>query len=223
MKYLTVIFVVFSLLACNAQKTSTDSEALPVSEKIEKARSDESLKSAYFASGCFWCVEAVYESVEGVVEVISGYSGGTEQNPSYKAVSAGRTSHAEAVEVIYDPEKVSFETLVDVFYGSHDPTQVLGQGPDHGAQYRSVAFYTSVEEKSAIEAKIERLYKSGAFADGEIVTEITAFEKFWDAEEYHQDFERRNPNQGYVRAVSIPRLKRFQKQFPDILKKEASH
>jgi len=223
MKYLTLLILACSLFSCNAQKPSTQLENLTVLEKIDHARADKTLSSAYFSSGCFWCVEAVYESVEGVVEVVSGYSGGSEKNPSYKAVSAGRTSHAEAVEVIYDPKKVDFKTLVDVYYGSHDPTQVLGQGPDRGAQYRSIAFYSSEEEKMIIENKIKSIYDSGALAAGQIATEIIPFEKFWDAEEYHQDFERRNPNQGYVKAVSIPRLKRFQKQFPDILKKKAVH
>jgi len=219
MKYCILTLCCFVLFACQAQHDHADAmtdEA--VIAKQEKARAMVRSERAYFASGCFWCVEAVFESVEGVVETISGYSGGTEENPTYKQVAGGRTSHAEAVEVIYDPSVVDFKTLVTVYYASHDPTQVLGQGPDRGSQYRSIAFYQSDAEKQIIEDYIQSLYQEGDYEKGEIVTEITAFEKFWDAEDYHQDFERRNPTQGYVKAVSIPRLLRFQKKHPELLK-----
>lgn len=174
--------------------------------------------TAYFAAGCFWCVEAVFESVEGVEEVISGYSGGKESDANYRDVSNGITDHAEAVEIFYDPEVISYETLLKVFFGSQDPTTPDQQGPDRGSQYRSSIFYKNEAEKKAAEAYIKELERKKVF-DAPIVTEVVPFEKFYDAEGYHQDYEKRNPNQPYVRSVSIPRLHRFQKKFPELLKK----
>lgn len=173
---------------------------------------------AYFASGCFWCVEAIYESVEGVSEAVSGYAGGQTKNPTYRSIGTGTTGHAETVAVYYNPKKVSFQTLVDVFFGSHDPTTVNGQHPDYGTQYRSIAFYTNVEEKNIIEQTIKKLNKE--VYKGKIATEVTQLTKFYEAEEYHQNYEKRNPYNSYVRNVSIPRLHRFKKKFPHLLKKE---
>lgn len=178
----------------------------------------EGLKKAYFASGCFWCVEAVYQSVRGVHEVYSGYSGGETINPNYNQIGTGRTGHAEAVEVHYDPKIVSFGTLVQVFFGSHDPTTPNRQGPDRGSQYRSIAFYQNESERETIQKYIELLEEKNIFSK-EIVTEVVAFDRFYFAEEYHQDYEKRNPNNPYVRNVSIPRLRRFQKAYPELLKK----
>ncbi|MFK8059972.1 MAG: peptide-methionine (S)-S-oxide reductase MsrA [Polaribacter sp.] len=175
-------------------------------------------KVAYFASGCFWCVEAIFESVEGVEEAVSGYAGGFTKNPTYQSIGTGATGHSETVAVYYNPKKVSFETLVTVFFGSHDPTTKNGQHPDYGSQYRSIAFYSSNSEKQIIDKAITKLNKE--VYEGKIVTEVTKLKKFYKAEEYHQDFERRNPNQGYVKAVSVPRLNRFKKKFPELLKKE---
>lgn len=175
------------------------------------------LKKAYFASGCFWCVEAIYESVIGVREVVSGYAGGSKSDASYDKVSAGVTDHAETVMVEYDPNIISYAQLVDVFFDSHDPTTSDQQGPDRGRQYRSAIFYTSEAEKQIALAAIQKINQSKMYADA-VVTEVSPFQGFYAAEEYHQDFERRNPNQGYVRAVSIPRLKKFQKKRPDLLK-----
>jgi peptide-methionine (S)-S-oxide reductase len=179
----------------------------------------QNYETAYFASGCFWCVEAIFESVKGVKEVISGYAGGTEENPTYEQVGSGRTSHAEAVEVYYDPKEISYTELVQVFFGSHDPTSLNRQGPDRGTQYRSIAFYKNPQEKKIIEAYMAALEESGVYQDP-IVTEVIPFTKFYDAEDYHQDYERKNPNNSYIRQVSIPRLNRFKKNFPDYLKEE---
>lgn len=176
-------------------------------------------KKAYFASGCFWCVEAIFESVDGVAEAVSGYAGGKEKNPTYQQVGSGQTGHTEAVEVYYDPEVVSFETLVKVFYGSHDPTTVNGQAPDYGTQYRSAIFYQNESEKKIALAYKTKLDKSKKYSDP-IATEISKLTTFWKAEDYHQNYERLNPNQPYVRQVSIPRLNRFKKKFPELLKKE---
>lgn len=205
------LFVALPFMMC-----SSPNDAQPMVQK-DRAKL-EGLSVAYFASGCFWCVEAVYESVEGVEEAISGYSGGKEKNPSYRQVSAGATGHAEAVAVYYDPEVVDFRTLVKVFYASQDPTTVNGQHPDYGSQYRSIIFYSNEEERAIAMEEKKLLGESGMYSEP-IATEISAFVKFWEAEEYHQDYERRNPNQPYVRSVSIPRLNRFKEKMPEVLKK----
>ncbi len=175
-------------------------------------------ETAYFASGCFWCVEAIFESVKGVKEVVSGYSGGTEENPTYEQVGGGMTHHAEAVEVYYNPKEISFTALVQVFFGSHDPTTLNRQGPDRGPQYRSIAFYKNDSEKKIIENYIAALKDEKVYGDDAITTEVTKFEKFYDAEDYHQDYERKHPNNPYITNVSIPRLNRFKKNFPNYLK-----
>ena len=157
--------------------------------------------------------------MKGVKEVISGYAGGTEENPTYEQVGYGKTSHAEAVEVYYDPKEISYLELVQVFFGSHDPTSLNRQGPDRGAQYRSIAFYKNSEEKKIIETYMAALEESGVYGSP-LVTEVTAFTKFYDAEDYHQDYEKKHPDNSYIRNVSIPRLNRFKKNFPDYLKEE---
>lgn len=178
-------------------------------------------ETAYFASGCFWCVEAIFESVKGVKEVVSGYSGGTEENPTYEQVGGGMTHHAEAVEVYYDPKVISFTALVQVFFGSHDPTTLNRQGPDRGPQYRSIAFYKNDSEKKIIENYMTALKEQKVYGEDPITTEVTKFEKFYDAEDYHQDYERKHPNNSYITNVSIPRLNRFKKNFPEYLKEGA--
>lgn len=221
MKKVLSVLVIALLFSCNntaqninsKQQAVIDADPVVVSIKNGKAR-------AYFASGCFWCVEAIYESVEGVEESISGYSGGYTDNPTYEASNTGRTGHAEAVEIIYDPNVVSFATLVDVYFASQNPTQVNGQGPDRGSQYRSIIFYQNDEQKNIIEAKKEALAKE---LNAEIAAELYPFQKFWVAEDYHQNYERLHPNQRYIQGVSIPRLKRFQAKMPEVLKKNAKH
>ncbi len=178
-------------------------------------------EKAYFASGCFWCVEAIFESVKGVKEAVSGYAGGTEENPTYQQVGGGLTSHAEAIEVYYDPKVISFTALVQVFFGSHDPTSLNRQGPDRGTQYRSVAFYQTDEEKEIIEAYIGALKNQNVYDGEPITTEVVELTKFWVAEDYHQDYEKKNPNNSYIRNVSIPRLNRFKKNFGEFLKEDA--
>ena len=217
-----ITFLAFTVLfSCNnsaqninkKQQAVIDADPIVVPIKDGKAR-------AYFASGCFWCVEAVYESVEGVEESISGYSGGHTKNPTYEASNTGRTGHAEAVEIIYDPNVVSFATLVDVYFASQNPTQVNGQGPDRGSQYRSIIFYQNDEQKKIIEEKKAALAKK---LDAKIAAEVYPFQKFWIAEDYHQNYERLHPNQRYILGVSVPRLKRFQAKMPEVLKKNTKH
>lgn len=225
-----IIMVGLALLgmACSSPKNKEGKVAASNNNPTAVATANTSqkdlkdLSKAYFASGCFWCVEAIFESVKGVEEAVSGYAGGKEPNPTYQQVSAGATSHAEAVEVYYDPEVVDYETLVKVYYGSHDPTTVNGQAPDFGTQYRSMILYTNEEEKTIAEKYKQDLEASGQYSQP-IATEIEPLTTFWKAEEYHQDFERRNPNQSYIKNVSIPRLNRFKKKFPALLKEEAQH
>ncbi|MCA0133018.1 peptide-methionine (S)-S-oxide reductase MsrA [Winogradskyella alexanderae] len=217
------IFFVLSIAFCfnchNQAQINPKQQAVINADPVEVPLTNGKAK-AYFASGCFWCVEAIYESVKGVDEAISGYSGGFTENPTYELSNTGRTGHAEAVEVIYDPNVVSYDTLVDVYFGSQNPTQVLGQGPDTGSQYRSIIFYQNDEQKKIIEQKKEALAKK---LDAKIAAEVYPFQKFWVAEAYHQDFEKRNPNQRYVRAVSIPRLNKFKAKFPELLKESSKH
>lgn len=218
-KHLSLIAAFTTLLVsigCSQQKTDrTLQEKMQKLDPVEVPLKD-GLARAYFASGCFWCVEAVYERVEGVKEAVSGYSGGHTENPTYESSNTGTTGHAEALEVIYDPKKVSFETLVDVYFNSHDITQVNGQGVDIGSQYRSIIFYQNKEQKKIIDEKIAKLNKE--LAPEEVAAEVYPFQKFWKAEGYHQDFEKINPNHPYIRNVSIPRLKRFEKKFDGPLK-----
>ncbi|WP_196890002.1 peptide-methionine (S)-S-oxide reductase MsrA [Aureivirga sp. CE67] len=187
----------------------------PVNPEVTVVKNGEAV--AYFASGCFWCVEAVFESVKGVKKAYPGYSGGTKPNPTYQEVGAGLTDYAEAVEVIYDPKVVSFETLVRVFFGSQDPTTLNRQGPDIGKQYRSIAFYENPEQKKTIENVIKELNRTTY--KGKITTQVEPFKKFYRAEAYHIDYVEKHPDNPYVRRVSIPRLNEFKAKFPQYLKK----
>lgn len=210
------LFILIST-SCNSKNKETAKNQVPLEKTIQDLSKYE---TAYFASGCFWCVEAVFESVKGVKEVISGYSGGNEKNPTYQQVAYGRTTHAEAVKVYYDPKVISFETLVKVFFGSHDPTTVNGQGPDMGPHYRSIAFYENDQEKKIIIDYMTQLRADKVYSKP-LATEVTKFEVFYDAEDYHQDYEKNNPNDRYIRNVSVPRLQKFQNKYPELVKKEA--
>jgi len=219
MKYLSFLPLVMMsivLMASNCSEKSIPTETAVKASMSKEIQEGESV--AIFASGCFWCVEAIFESVEGVSEAVSGYSGGKAENANYKVVSSGYSKHAEAVKVYYNPKVVSYETLLKVFFGSHDPTTLNRQGPDSGPQYRSAIFYNNEMEKKAAEEYIAKLSLEKIFR-GPITTEVSKLEKFYDAEAYHQDYERNNPNQPYVRSVSIPRLKTFQAKHPELLKK----
>ena len=206
----TVVVLAVTLLSFSQKKE----------EKLKEVSVETSSETqvAYFASGCFWCVEAIFESVNGVEEAVSGYAGGHTKNPTYKTIGTSRTGHAESVAVYYNPKKVSFQTLVTVFFGSHDPTTKNGQHPDYGSQYRSIAFYKTQEERQLIENTIKKLNED--VYQGKIVTEVKKMEKFYPAEEYHQNYERLHPENPYVQKVSIPRLNRFKRKFPELLKKE---
>ncbi len=216
MKYIG--FYTFTLMiclfttACSADQGGKNQ----VSANSINTQKYNNLDSAYFASGCFWCVEAIYETVKGVKEAVSGFAGGSKKNPSYQEVAYGRTNHAETVKVYYNPEQVDFKTLVKVYYGSQNPT-TKGQDPDFGEQYRSIIFYTNKREKKIAKNFKERVASSGKYNDP-IVTKIKSLEAFWQASEKHQDYESKNPNAGYIQQVSKPRLNAFKEKYPGLIK-----
>ena len=165
-----------------------------------------------FGTGCFWCTEAVFQQLKGVKTVVSGFSGGHIESPSYEQVITGTTGHAEVCQIEYDPEQISFEDLLEVFFDTHDPTTLNRQGNDHGPQYRSAIFYHTEEQRVTAERVKSSNDASGNWKNP-IVTEITAFDKFYPAEDYHQNYFKNNPNQGYCRYVIAPKLQKFEKVF----------
>jgi peptide methionine sulfoxide reductase msrA/msrB len=185
--------------------------------KRKDSKSQEKLEQVTFGSGCFWCTEAVFAELDGVHSAVSGYSGGRVPHPTYEQVSTGLTGHAECIQVTYDPAVISFPELLEVFWKTHDPTTLNQQGPDHGTQYRSAIFYHNDDQRREAEQYKQKLDASGAF-DAPIVTEITPFDKFYPAEDYHQDFYKLNPRQSYCRAVIRPKVEKFRKVFKDKLK-----
>lgn len=213
MKSIVPILIIFVATAC-AQQGSTTNAVLTA--KGEKNKALDSLQTAYFASGCFWCVEAVFESVEGVIEAESGYAGGQTIDPSYEEVCSGTTGHAETTKVYYDSTIISFQELVDVFFNSHDPSTKNQQGPDSGTQYRSIAFYRNLREKQIIEDNIFTLLTEKVYAS--VTTEVLELDTFYVAEEYHQDYVKNHMNQPYVQGVSLPRVKDFKRKMPEVLK-----
>lgn len=172
---------------------------------------------AAFAEGCFWCSEHIFEAVVGVNDAVSGYSGGKTNRPTYEEVSSETTGHAEAVLVYYDPQKVSYQELVKVFFASHDPTTPNQQGPDRGSSYRSIAFYQNEAEKAIIEKEIEAVNQSKIFKN-KVVTEVSPLKVFFKAEEYHQNYIHLHPQDPYVRGVSLPRFELFKKTYKGKLK-----
>ena len=177
----------------------------------------EGTESAVFAGGCFWGVEAVFERLDGVLEVVSGYSGGGEDTAHYNLVGTGTTGHAESVRIVYDPQRVSFPVLLEVFFNvAHDPTQLNYQGPDKGLQYRSAVFYAGDEQKRLTNEYIEQLEAEGAFS-GPIVTQVVPLEAFYPAEEYHQDFMQRNPRHPYIVYWDLPKIAHLEEAYSGLL------
>lgn len=172
---------------------------------------------ATFGSGCFWCVEAIFECVHGVHQVKSGYSGGDIANPTYKMVTSGATGHAEVVQVTFDPESVSFLELLEIFFKTHDPTTLNQQGADVGTQYRSIVLYHNEQQKKLTQQVIQQLNSERIWSDP-IVTTVEPFDLFYSAEAYHQEYFENNPNQGYCRLVINPKLEKFKKIFNEKLK-----
>ena len=207
-----MLFCSIAFIACgqNNKNVKTASDHLSANELNKYS-------VATFAAGCFWHEEALFESVKGVKEAISGYAGGTTSNPTYESIEMGNTGHAETVNVYYDPTQVNYETLVKIYLAGQDPTQVNGQGNDRGTQYRSIAFYRTPQEKSIIESQIKALGTSGKYKKP-IAVQVTPFTKFWTAENYHQNYIEHNPDNSYVQYVSIPEIKHLQKEYPQLIK-----
>jgi len=209
--FTAILVSVISLVSCNQssnQNKAMYEETIPAGTKTD---------TATFGTGCFWCTEAVFQELKGVLKVTSGYSGGTVKNPSYEDVCSGTTGHAECLQIIYDPKIISFDELLEVFWEAHDPTTLNRQGNDVGTQYRSVIFYHSAEQKHKAEEYKIKLDKSGAY-DNPIVTEITSFGHFYAAEDYHQDYYRLHGNQPYCSFVIRPKVEKFEKVFKNKLK-----
>lgn len=210
MKIIQIFFITFGVYGFTFYAHS-QSERNYKAKKIDLSQYSQ----ATFASGCFWCMEALFESVKGVKAAVSGYAGGTVSHPTYEMVGGEKTGHAETVQVYYDPKIVSYETLLKVYFGSEDPTQINGQGPDQGSSYRSIIFYRSNDEKIKAEAYKAELQKKFVKP---IAAQVVPFIKFWPAESYHQHYIDRHPKVLYVQQESIPRIKKFQQKFPDLIK-----
>ena len=203
------IFLIISFFALTRTEAKTSQKENQMQNKTEIAT---------LGGGCFWCIEAIYNRVRGVIKVTSGYSGGDVKNPTYEQVSTGTTGHAESVQIEFDPSIISYNEILDIFWQIHDPTQLNRQGNDIGPQYRSVIFYHNERQKEiALESKAE-LEKEKIF-DKPIVTEITAFKQFYPAESYHKDYYDRNSSEPYCQLVITPKLQKFKKHFSDYLKK----
>ncbi len=200
--------------------TSADPAGGPSGQPGEKAPAVSATKQIVLAGGCFWCVEAVYEQLEGVIDVESGYAGGDAKTANYDAVKTGRTRHAEVVRITYDPAKIKLGQILKVFFTTaHDPTQLNRQGGDVGPQYRSAIFYATPEQKRIAEAYIKQLDQAKVFRDP-IVTTLEPLEAYYPAEGYHQDYAERNPYQPYIQGVSTPKVEKTRKAFPELLDDE---
>ncbi len=206
--YFILFFSLFSTLAGCSQGNKVKPTHPPAKELSKYSQ-------ATFAAGCFWHEEAMFESIKGVKEAISGYSGGTTTNPTYEGIEEGNTGHAETVNIYYDSSQINYPTLLQLYFAGQDPTQVNGQGPDMGTQYRSIVFYRNNTEKAAIEKYMKDLQLK---FKKPLAAQVMLFTRFWTAEEYHQNFIERNPNQGYVQSVSIPEIIKLQKQYPQLVK-----
>lgn len=203
-----------ALFAAPPSEREKSNMQVPASERDSRS---EKLAQATFGGGCFWCTEAFFRELKGVKSVVSGYSGGARKDPTYKQVSTGRTGHAEVIQIEYDPKQIKFKELLEVFWKTHDPTTLNQQGNDVGTQYRSVIFYHDEEQKKLAEEYLEKLDNSGAFANP-IVTEISPFEAFYPAEDYHQEYYEYNSEAPYCRFVIQPKLEKFRHVFADKLK-----
>lgn len=204
-------WAVISLTACQAQANENENSNTTMAVDTSK------LASATFGAGCFWCVEAVFEELKGVVDAEAGYSGGHIKNPGYREVTTGRTGHAEVARIYYDPNVITFEQLVTVFFHTHDPTTLNRQGADRGTQYRSAIFYHDAEQKEVAEQVMQEIDASDLWSDP-IVTEISPLENYYVAEEYHQQYYENNSSQPYCSVVIAPKLKKMRTEFKDWLK-----
>src|SRR5262245_30035218 len=189
-------------------------------DPVIDSKTQRGKQTAVLAGGCFWCTEVVFQQIEGVEKVVSGYSGGDAATAHYEMVSTGTTGHAEAVQVTFDPQKISYGQLLKVFFDiAHDPTQLNRQGPDHGPQYRSAIFYNSPEQKKIAEAYIKQLDQAKVFRSP-IVTQVVELKAFYPAEAHHQNFCNRNPQNPYVQGVAMPKVQKAKEKVPELLKKK---
>jgi peptide-methionine (S)-S-oxide reductase len=213
-----IVSLALSLLlagSCHAQKKNKGEKKNMTKNEVSNT---SGLETATFASGCFWCTEAIFLNVDGVQSVVSGYTGGKVKNPTYKEICSGLTGHAEAIQITYDPAKVTYDELLEFFWKTHDPTTLNRQGNDAGTQYRSAVYYHTDEQKQLAEHYKKKLGESGAF-DDPIVTEITAATTFYKAEDYHQNYYNLNSSAPYCSFVIQPKLEKFKKAFKEKLKK----
>lgn len=210
----------FSLVLSFAFSSCTAKEKPIVREEFKepiKIKTQEGMEIATFAGGCFWCTEALFLEVKGVEKVVSGYIGGTVKNPSYREISTGTTGHAEAIQITFNPKEVAFEDLLEMFFGTHDPTTLNRQGADVGTQYRSEVFYHSQEQKDKVEKYIELLEKEKLYSNP-IVTKVSSATIFYPAEDYHQNYYNQNSGQGYCQMVIAPKLEKLRKYYKSKLK-----
>lgn len=210
------MIIVITVIGCGestSQNKNTKKENMNLTD-------EKNMEQATFGSGCFWCSEAIFERVKGVKSVVSGYSGGKVENPTYEEVCSGTTNHAEVVQITFDPKIVTFDELLEIFWKTHDPTTLNRQGADVGTQYRSVIFYHNDDQKKKAESYKAELTKEKIW-DDPIVTEISPFRMFYSAEKYHQNYYELNPNKGYCSFVITPKIEKFEKIFKDKLKASA--
>ncbi len=212
----TALLVTGMAFAQRTSRTASAATVVPAPETDAVATSAKGEQTAVFAGGCFWGIQAVFQHVKGVITATSGYSGGHVENPDYELVSSGTTGHAESVRVTFDPTKVTYGQLLQVFFSvAHDPTQLNRQGPDVGTQYRSIIFYTSDEQKNVAESYVAQLTKAKTFAKP-IVTEIVPFKAFFPAEAYHQNYATLHPDDPYISINDTPKVENLQKEFPTL-------
>jgi peptide-methionine (S)-S-oxide reductase len=213
---LTIAALVLFTLAARHNSASAAANSLPDPTVDDKLSPQSGHSKIVLAGGCFWGLQAVYEHVKGVNHVTAGYSGGTLKNPSYEQVSSGDTGHAESIEVEYDPSKITYGTLLKIFFSvAHDPTQLNRQGPDTGTQYRSVIFFENDDQRRIAQAYIKQLDDSKLFAN-HIVTQIVPFQAFYRAEDYHQDYAAHHPENPYIAICDAPKVKNLKEQFPNL-------
>lgn len=218
-QYLISLAGVIVLMSCtNPNKGIQSKSSQSNLNQKTKNMETKNLDTATFGGGCFWCVEAVYQQLNGVISVASGYAGGQRANPTYEQVCSGASGHAEVIQIVYDTTKISFDELLQVFWTVHDPTTLNRQGADVGTQYRSVVFYHSEHQKETTQSYIEKLNKEHAFANP-VVTEVSPITTFYKAEDYHQNYYNDNQNQPYCSFVIQPKMEKFKKVFGDKLKK----
>lgn len=215
---LAVMVGVMAVLTMLAPSTTTAAVAIPSPAVDDPIATAKGQQTVVLAGGCFWGIQAVFEHVKGVKSATAGYSGGTVKNPSYEQVSSGATGHAESVKIVYDPSKVTFGQLLKVFFSvAHDPTELDRQGPDNGTQYRSAIFFTSDSQQHIAKAYIDQLNSAKVYPQP-IVTEVTAYSAFYQAEDYHQDFAEKNPYNTYIMMNDAPKVANLKKDLPDLYK-----